>query len=51
MIDVTLYPGGIAECSKAILIDGGNTPITYRIQTGYNETTYKPIYTWFSVEK
>ncbi len=27
MIDVTLYPGGTAECSKAVLINVGNTPI------------------------
>ena len=51
MVNILLYPGGMAECSKAILVDAGNTPITYRIQTGYNKSTYKPIYTWFSVEK
>lgn len=51
MINILLYPGGTAECSKAILINAGNTPITYRIQTGYNKSTYKPIYTWFSTER
>lgn len=51
IVNIVLYPGGIAEFSDAILINKGNTPITYRLQTGYNESTHKPIYTWFSVEK
>ena len=51
MSDVNLYPGGSSVCSKAILVNRGNTPITYCVQTGYNESTYSPIYTWFSTGK
>ena len=47
MVNVNLYPGGSATCSKAILISKGNTPITYRLQTGYDSKNFEPIYTWF----
>lgn len=45
IVDVNLYPGGSAVCQKAILIQKGNTPITYRLQTGYKNDS--PQYTWF----
>ena len=51
MVDVSLYPGGSAVCSKAIVIRSGNTPITYRLQTGYNEEEYEQTYTWFTTAK
>ena len=51
MVDVNLYPGGSAICSKAILVRAGNTPITYRIQTGYDKNEYEPIYTWFTTKR
>lgn len=50
MVDVNLYPGGNATCSKAILISKGNTPITYRLQTGYDSKNFEPIYTWFKTK-
>ncbi len=50
MINVSLYPGGSAICSTAIIVKSGNTPITYRIQTGYNSSEYEPIYTWFTTQ-
>lgn len=51
MVNVNLYPGGSAECSKAILINKGDTPVVYRIQTGYNTLTNTAIYTWFSTQR
>lgn len=48
MVNVSLYPGGSSICSKAIIVKSGNSPITYRIQTGYNNKTYEPIFTWFT---
>lgn len=51
MIDVSLYPGGSAICSKAIIVNKGNTPITYRIETGYDDYKYGQIYTWFTTTK
>lgn len=39
---VLLSPGNNVTCSKAILVQKGCTPITYRIQTGKNS------YTWFT---
>ncbi len=50
MTDVSLYPEGSAICSEAIIIRAGNSPITYRLQTGYNSKKYEPIYTWFSTD-
>lgn len=41
---VVLSPGNNVICSKAILIQKGYSPITYRIQTG------KSSYTWFTTE-
>lgn len=40
-----LSPGNTITCSKAILINKGCAPITYRIQTGKNS------YTWFTTER
>ena len=40
-----LSPGNTVVCSKAILVEKGTSPITYRIQTGKNS------YTWFTTEK
>lgn len=37
-----LSPGNDITCGKAILVEKGHTPITYRIQTGKNS------YTWFT---
>ena len=51
MTDVSLYPGGSAVCSKAIIVKKGNSPITYRIQTGYDNKNYEPIFTWFTTKK
>ena len=39
---VFLSPGNTITCGKAILIEKGYSPITYRIQTGKNS------YTWFT---
>lgn len=49
--DVLLYPGGSAICSEAIIVNKGNTPITYRIETGYDDYKYGQIYTWFTTAK
>lgn len=43
--DVTLAPGNTSKCSKAILVNKGNTPAMYRIRTGKNS------YTWFTTKK
>lgn len=40
-----LSPGNTVVCSKAILVNKGHSPITYRIQTGKNS------YTWFTTER
>ncbi len=40
-----LSPGNDIICAKAILVDKGYGPITYRIQTGKNS------YTWFTTDK
>lgn len=39
---VLLSPGNTVTCGKAILVEKGYSPITYRIQTGKNS------YTWFT---
>lgn len=39
-----LSPGNTVVCSKAILVEKGMSPITYRIQTGKNS------YTWFTTK-
>lgn len=51
MVNVSLYPGGSAICSKAILIKKGHTPITYRLETGYDKNNYEKTYTWFTTKK
>lgn len=51
MANVSLYPGGSAVCSQAILIRAGNTPITYRLETGYDSKKYEAIYTWFTTKR
>lgn len=43
--DVKLSPGGTSTCSKAVLVNKGNTPVIYRIRTGRNS------YTWFTTDK
>lgn len=43
--DVTLSPGASSKCSKAVLVNKGNTPVLYRIRTG------KSSYTWFTTKK
>lgn len=43
--DVTLSPGASSKCSKAVLVNKGNTPVLYRIPTG------KSSYTWFTTKK
>lgn len=43
--DITLSPGNTARCSKAVLVNKGNTPVLYRIRTGRNS------YTWFTTKK
>nr|MBP3598334.1 Ig-like domain-containing protein [Eubacterium sp.] len=43
--DVTLAPGNTSICSKAVLVNKGNTPVLYRIRTGKNS------YTWFTTKK
>lgn len=40
-----LSPGNTVVCGKAILVNKGYAPYTYRIQTGKNT------YTWFTTEK
>ena len=51
MVDVSLYPGGSAICSKAIIVKKGNSPITYRIQTGYDTKNYEREFTWFTTKQ
>ena len=51
MTNISLYPGGSAICRTASLIKSGNTPITYKVQTGYDKKKFEPIYTWFATEK
>lgn len=48
--DIYLYPGGSSVFSTAILVKSGNTPITYRIQTG-ETNEYNDGYTWFTTKK
>lgn len=43
--DVKLSPGVTSNCSKAVLVAKGNTPVIYRIRTGKNS------YTWFTTDK
>lgn len=43
--DITLAPGASTKCSKAVLVNKGNTPVMYRIRTG------KSSYTWFTTKK
>ena len=43
--DIQLSPGAISKCSKAILVNKGFSPVTYRIRTGKNS------YTWFTTDK
>lgn len=50
MGDVSLYPGGSAVCSKAIIVKKGNSPITYRIETGYDKKKYEREFTWFTTK-
>ncbi len=42
---VLLSPGNTVTCGKAVLVNKGCSPYTYRIQTGKNT------YTWFTTEK
>lgn len=42
---ILLSPGNTVVCGKAVLVDKGYGPYTYRIQTGKNT------YTWFTTEK
>ncbi len=42
--DVSLSPGATSKCSKAVLVNKGNTPVMYRIRTGRNS------YTWFTTK-
>lgn len=41
---LVLSPGNKVTCGKAILVEKGHTPITFRIQTGKNS------FTWFTTE-
>lgn len=43
--DISLTPGTSVKCSKAVLVNKGNTPVLYRIRTGRNS------YTWFTTKK
>lgn len=43
--DISLTPGTSVTCSKAVLVNKGNTPVLYRIRTGRNS------YTWFTTKK
>ena len=45
MVNVSMYPGAVVECQKAILVRGGNTPVCYRLQTEENG------YTWFTTKR
>lgn len=47
----SLYPGGSVICSDAILVRTGNTPVTYRIPTGYDNKNHEATYTWFTTKK
>lgn len=49
MVNVSLYPGGSATCSAAILVKTGNTPITYRLETGKSD--FNRTFTWFTTKK
>lgn len=50
VVNVSLYPGGSAIFHMAPLIRSGNSPITYRIQTGYNSNEYERVFTWFTTQ-
>lgn len=47
--DVTMYQGASETFCYVPLIKSGSTPVLYRIQTGYDNKKYEPIYTWFKV--
>lgn len=49
LIEASMYPGEIVICKQAILIDSGNTPITYMVY-GYDDNG-DPMETWFTTEK
>lgn len=51
MVHVSLYPGGSTVCSAAILVRSGNSPITYRVQTGFDSSKSEYTYKWFKTKK
>jgi fibronectin type 3 domain-containing protein len=48
--DVELYPGGESEVYYGILVKKSAGLPLVRIATGYDETAYQTIYTWFSTD-
>ncbi len=49
-VNTALSPGKSVLCSKALLVKSGSTPITYRINTGY-DNDYNPVEMWFTTKK
>ncbi len=48
---VTLKPGASITCYEAVLIPSGNTPVTYRLETGYDSAKHESRYTWFTTKR
>ena len=46
MVNVSMYPGADVECQTTILVEAGNTPVSYRLVTGENDG-----YTWFTTKR
>lgn len=51
MVNISLYPGGEATFSTTIVIQKGYTPVTYRLETGYDKKSFNSLYTWFTTKK
>lgn len=51
MINISLYPGGEAVGYFTLITKKGDTPLTYRIETGYDKNSYETAYTWFTTKK
>ena len=45
-----IYPGANVICRDSFLIKKKNSPIAYRLQTGYNDENGDEIFTWFITE-
>ncbi len=43
--------GGSLTCYYAVIIPSGNTPVTYRLETGYDSKKHESKYTWFTTKR